>query len=132
MSSFLFQATKERHDLSTWPTVGQTVDWRAQRYRSMMRPDELVFFWRAGDADLRGIHGWGHLVSVPYEQDGGHRVKVRFEHRFAPHISAAGLERDPVLQDLEIFTVRAGSNFLLEPKEVEAILRHISPEQRPA
>src|SRR5262249_31905166 len=120
-----------RHDLLSWPEVGQTVDWRAQRYRSLMRQGELVFFWRAGDAEFRGIHGWGHLDSPPYEQDGRYRVKVRFEHRFVPHISAARLPSDPILRDLQIFSVRVGSNFLLEPTEVEAILRHIPAEQRP-
>jgi hypothetical protein len=70
-------------------------------------------------------------VSVPYEQGGRYRVNVRFEHRFVPHISAAELQRDPVLKDFEIFTVGVGSNFLLEPEEVEAILRHIPAGQRP-
>jgi hypothetical protein len=131
MSSFIFQATTERHDLRFWPSVGQTVDWRAQRYRSLMRPEELVFFWRAGEAEFRGIHGWGHLDSLPYEQDGQFRVKVRFEHRLAPHISAAQLQSDSTLRDLQIFSVRVGSNFLLEPTELEALLRHVPAEQRP-
>src|SRR5262249_34657303 len=131
MSSFIFQATTERHDLSSWPAVGQTVDWRAQRYRSLMQPEDLVFFWRAGEAELRGIHGWGHLDSRPYEQDGRYRIKVRFEHRLVPHIPAARLQSDPMLRDLQLFSIKVGSNFLLEPEQVEAILHIIPAEHRP-
>jgi hypothetical protein len=96
-----------------------------------MEPGDLVFFWRAGEPEFRGIHGWGHLNSRPYEQDGRYRVKVRFEHRFAPHLSSAQLQSDSLLRDLQVFSVRVGSNFLLEPTQVEAMLRHIPAEERP-
>ena len=139
MSSFIFQATagggldpELEHDLSSWPQVDQIVEWKAQRYRSKMKPGDLAFFWQAGASEVRGIHGWGHVDSPPADEGKGYRVKVRFECRLVPHLSAAKLEKVRELRTRDIFTVRVGSNFLLESEEVKKIVEQIPIEQRPS
>ena len=57
MTAFLFQANTDRYDLRQQPVAGATVWWPAQRYRSLMRPGELAFFWLAGDERVRGLYG---------------------------------------------------------------------------
>ena len=66
MSYWIFQSVIERQDLRV-TLQEQKEDTRlASRYRQQMSPDDLVFFWLAGDEDIRGIYGWGILLSVCY------------------------------------------------------------------
>ena len=61
MSSYIFQGKTsdptrfDPIDLRHEPAVGEVIWWNAQRYRSLMKLNDLVFFWQAGDADVRGI-----------------------------------------------------------------------------
>jgi len=96
-----------------------------------MQPGELVFFWVAGQEGERGLHGWGRIVSGPYKEAGDFRVDVRLECRIEPHIPASVIRANPVLRDHPIFTVRVGSNFLLDDDEVPALLELIPTAQRP-
>ncbi len=132
MSAFLFQASADHYDLRTQPKPGTVIDWPAQRYRSLMRPGALVFFWLAGESSYRGLHGWGALTSHPYEQGAHYRVWVEFSHRIVPHVRALVVQADPVLCNHPIFTLRTGSNFLLDDEEVQAMVSLIPAEQRPA
>lgn len=108
MTAFLFQSTVDHCDLRLHPAPGATVWWLAQRYRSQMRPGGLVFFWLAGPDTLRGLHGWGRLVSQPYKHEDDFRVDVRFECRLKPHLAASVIRANPILRDHPIFTVRVG------------------------
>ena len=132
MSGFLFQATADNYDLRVQPEPGAVISWRAQRHRSLMLPGKIVFFWLAGDIDYRGLHGWGALTSRPYERGDHYRVDVRFDHRIVPHVPASAVQGDPVLRDHQIFTLRTGSNFLLEDHEVRALVSLIPAGQQPA
>jgi hypothetical protein len=96
-----------------------------------MKPGELVFFWVAGQEGERGLHGWGRIVSEPYKEAGDFRVDVRLECCIEPHIRASVVHADPVLRDHPIFTVRVGSNFLLDDDAVPALVALIPAAQRP-
>jgi len=132
MSGFMFQASEDHYDLRVQPQPGSVIHWRAQRYRSLMMPGKIVFFWLAGDSPYRGLHGWGALTSSPYEHGDHYRVDVRFDHRIVPHVPADAVRADPILRDHQIFTLRAGSNFLLEDDEIQALVNLIPVEQQPA
>jgi len=131
MIAFLFQATDDHYDFRTRPAPGAIIWWRAQRYRSLMRPGGLVFFWQAGQETVRGLHGWGRLVSEPYRQADDFRVDVRFDCRIQPHIPASVIRAEPILHNHPIFTVRVGSNFLLSDDELEALTTLIPTVIRP-
>ena len=130
MIGFLFQATAANYERAR-PEPGKTVWWRAQRYRSLMHPGSLVFFWVAGEDTIRGLHGWGRLASEPYKKDADFLVDVRFERHIEPHIGASAIRGDKVLADHPIFTVRVGSNFLLDDAELRALIVLIPLPQRP-
>ena len=131
MTAFLFQATDDNYPFRERPEPGSTIWWRAQRYRSLMRPGSLVFFWQAGNEAVRGLHRWGQLVSEPYKRADDFRVDVRFDRRIQPHVPASVIRSDPVLRDHPIFTVRVGSNFLLDANEVAALTALIPTAMRP-
>lgn len=131
MTAFLFQASDTNYPLWERPAEGTTIWWRAQRYRSLMLPGSLVFLWQAGADSVRGLHGWGHLVSRPYRATDDYRVDVRFERRIQPHIPAAVIRSEPVLRDHPVFTVRVGSNFLIDDDELAALSALIPSGMRP-
>jgi hypothetical protein len=135
MRAFLFQASvnptsAKQYDLRVSPAVGSKIWWPADVYRSYMQPGMLVFFWLAGTVEVRGLHGWGRLASEPYKEGKDHRVDVTFAGRFEPHVPASDIQLDPALSKHAIFTVRAGSVFLLESDEVDALIQHIPLAQR--
>jgi hypothetical protein len=132
MTGFLFQASADHYDLRVQPQPGAIVSWRAQRYRSLMLPGKIVFFWLAGESAYRGLHGWGTLTSAPYEHGDHYEVDARFDHRIVPHVPASVIQTNPVLRDHQIFTLRTGSNFLLEEAEVRALIGLIPAGQQPA
>ena len=131
MTAFLFQATADHYPLGVTPSPGSTIWWRAQRYRSLMRPGILVFFWQAGGEAVRGLHGWGRVISEPYRHGDDFRVDVSFDCRIKPHVPASVIRSEPILRDHPIFTVRVGSNFLLDENEVMAITALIPVAMRP-
>jgi hypothetical protein len=95
-----------------------------------MEPDDKVFFWLAGEPEIRGIYGRGRLISRPYSKPDwdSHGVDVRYEQRVDPHVSADVIRADPDLADLLILRAPQATNFLLSATEAQALNRLI-PER---
>src|SRR6266849_2419082 len=74
--AFLFQSRVDTHDLRTELHAKSVVARTASRYRTAMRPGDIVYFWLAGSEEIRGIYGWGSLRRVPYRRANDVRHKV--------------------------------------------------------
>jgi len=130
MNYWLFQAVPERYDLREQMIAGRTVTWYATRYRNLMAPGDVVFFWLGGDEALRGIYGWGKLTTEPYVRRSwkSYGVDVHYEQRFDPFLPEAKIAADPNLKDLLIFRARQATNFHLSSDEARALARLVGYE----
>jgi hypothetical protein len=124
MSVFMFQSVSDRYDLRETLRPAKVDTWYATRYRTVMRPGDLVFFWMAGAEHVRGLYGWGRITSDPYLKTNweGHGVDVRYEARFSQPILARLLREDAVLQDMLIFRAPQATNFLLSEDQASRIV----------
>lgn len=133
MNHWIFQAKPERYDLRDANNLrpGDQEDWVASRYRSKMRPGDLVFFWLAGPPDIRGIYGWGQLKSRPFSAKGGSRVSVTYRKRLSEFLPASALKKTKALGNLLILRLAVGTNFELSPSEAKAIAHLLKSSERP-
>jgi len=119
MNYWIFQATPERFDLRKQLEPGQTVTWYATRYINQMTVGDIVFFWLAGDEEIRGIYGWGEIKTRPYRQSDSesYGVDVVCIAKLNPFLPAKKISSMPALQEMLILRVRQGANFLLSEEE---------------
>jgi hypothetical protein len=66
MNAWIFQSKPSQTDLRTELRVGAVDQWMATRYRSEMRDGDVVYFWLAGNANIRGVYGRGRIVGEPF------------------------------------------------------------------
>jgi hypothetical protein len=125
---WIFQSAIDDYDLRKPDTLkpGTKRPWKATRYRSYMSPEDIVFFWLAGPADVRGIYGWGILESEPYApgKSGDFQVDVAYRRKFTNHIPAHQIAQridERKLDELLIFRVRVGTNFLISAEQARTI-----------
>jgi hypothetical protein len=125
MNTFIFQSTPDRYDLRKSIIEDKPNTWYATRYRSDMRPGDLVFFWMAGNEYLRGLYGWGYLTSTPYLRTGwdSHGVDVIYKARFSKPILAKSFRDDPELAEMLIFRAPQATNFLLSPEQAKRLIQ---------
>jgi hypothetical protein len=125
--AFVFQSRTDRYDLRTELRPKATETWVASRYRSAMRPGDVVFFWLAGPEDIRGIYGWGTIKRFPYHGRSAedYDVDVSVEHVFVQPLLAINLRRVPGLSDLLIFRAPQATTFLLSPEETRHLIDEI-------
>lgn len=119
-NTFIFQARKregDEGDLRIFVVEGLTDVWQTSRFWRIMAPGDVVFFWMAGESDIRGVYGWGVLISVAERdvQDGSFSVKVRYERRFGSPLLATTLKIHPRLRLLPVLRNPVGTNFLVPP-----------------
>jgi EVE domain len=124
-NSFVFQSVPDRFDLRKGLRPGESDIWLATRYRSEMHFGDIVFFWMAGDKHLRGMYGWGRIVSSPYlkPDSEAHEVNVKYEQKFTKPILASSIEQDPVLKQMLILRAPQATNFLLSPDEAKRLAK---------
>lgn len=134
MNVFIFQSVPTRFDLREKLRPGDKETWYATRYRNDMHPGDLVFFWMAGEEDIRGLYGWGHIVSTPYikEEWDSHGVDISYEVKFEEPILASTLRDDPVLGQMLIFRAPQATNFLLTDAQVAQLEARIKSLGLPA
>jgi hypothetical protein len=122
---FLFQSVPDRYDLRRKLAPGKTDTWYATRYRNEMHPDDVVFFWLAGDRQFRGLYGWGRIASDPYLKAGwdSHGIDVHYEEKFKIPLLATAIEDDPVLASMLIFRAPQATNFLLSPQQATRLVQ---------
>jgi hypothetical protein len=116
--TFIFQAKKregDAGDLRIFVVEGLTDVWVASRCHKIMAPGDLVFFWMAGPIEIRGIYGWGVLISVAERdlQNGGFSVNVRYEGRFGTPLLATTLKMHKRLRFLPVLRNPVGTNFFV-------------------
>jgi hypothetical protein len=137
--AFIFQSRTDRYDLRTELHPKGVETWVASRYRSAMRPGDVVFFWLAGPEAIRGIYGWGTIKRYPYHgrSSEDYDVDVLVEHVFVQPLLAINLRQVPGLSDLLIFRAPQATTFLLSPEETRNLLEEIQkrgevvPQQLP-
>ena len=99
MNYFIFQSTTARYDLRKKFVEEESAIWFATRYRSVMSPGDVVFFWLAGPDNIKGIYGWGELESVPFDKPewNAYGVKVRYKQLLSKYISVKPLVIQPYI-----------------------------------
>lgn len=121
--AFIFQSRFDRFDLSTQLRPNATQRWVASRYRTAMRPGDIVYLWLAGPEDIRGIYGWGTIKSFPKRSRNGndYGVEIRVDTALSRPLLASTIRRSRELSDLLILRAPQATNFLLSPNEARAI-----------
>jgi len=133
MNYWIFQSTVDRKDLREILREGNEDTRLASRYRQQMSQGDIVYFWLAGPDEIRGIYGWGVLLSDPYlnEDEEEYRVKVRYDKRLRSHIPTSRIKATAELEDLLILRAPQATNFLLSTEEARAIANFMEADERP-
>lgn len=133
MNYWIFQSVADQQDLRTRLQEGIEDTRLASRYRQQMSVGDLVFFWLAGPDEIRGIYGWGTLLSEPEYSDERqeYRVRVHYNRRLKTHLPAKRIRQVDTLKDLLILRVPQATNFILSKEEAETIANLIEPSERP-
>jgi EVE domain len=127
MSAWIFQSKPSQTDLRKELKVGAVDPWMATRYRSEMRDGDIVYFWLAGDPEIRGIYGRGRIEGAPFrDEDGTPLINVKVEKRYRERLSVSEVRKDRKLQDLDILRIPIGTNFRLSKTETEALEDHLN------
>ena len=122
MNTWLFQGVPERYDVSEKLVEGKLETWLVTRFREDIKPGDIVYFYRAGQKEKRGIYGWGVIQGEPvYFQDWGWGISVLYKKKFSPCLSASELASDPVLSQHLIFRMPVGTNFRVSDEEASAL-----------
>ena len=98
-----------------------------------MSAGDLVFFWLGGPENVRGIYGWGTLLSKPEFTDDrdAYRVRVRYDRRLGTHLPVAKIRLVDQLKNLLILRAPQATNFILSGEEAQAIADLMEPSERP-
>jgi len=133
MNYWIFQSVIEQYDLRESLQEGKTVSRRASRYRQQMSPGDVVFFWLGGPDDVRGIYGWGTLLSTPHPTAEGQQFKVdvRYDKRLKTYVSVKRIRQLDELQNILILRAPQATNFILSKDEARAIASLMDPSERP-
>jgi hypothetical protein len=121
--AWIFQSRPDRYDLRTELHPGRDEDWLASRYRDLMEPGDIVFFWLSGDDQYKGIYGWGRIMGTPVSSGDETTVPVHNEERFIRPIPVAMIREDPELKELMILRIAIGTNFILQKREAVALAK---------
>jgi predicted RNA-binding protein with PUA-like domain len=135
MKAWIFQSTSDRYDLRETKVLsaGRRATWLATRFRQGMAPGDLVFFWLAGDPEIRGIYGWGHLLTKAYvdNTDDSFGVDVVCDRRLAQHVPVDRIKAAAQLGDLLVLRAPQATNFPLTDEETRALIRLLPQDDRP-
>jgi hypothetical protein len=126
MTTWIFQSKPSQTDLRKDLKVGAVDVWMATRYRSEMRDGDVVYFWLAGGADIRGVYGRGRIVGEPFrDDDGTPGIKVKVEKRYREPLGVSEIRKDKKLQELDILRIPIGTNFRLTKEQSAALEDHL-------
>jgi hypothetical protein len=124
MSTWIFQGVPSRYDVALKLQEEKKEVWLATRFREEMAIGDVVYFWRAGEQDKRGLYGWGVIAGEPkYHEGWGWGVPVRYIRRFPQHLAAQELSSDPVFGNHLLFRMAAGTNFEVTEAQARALER---------
>jgi hypothetical protein len=133
MNYWIFQSVIEQQDLRERLQEGKEDTRLASRYRQQMSVGDLVFFWLGGSDDIRGIYGWGKLLSKPefWDDRQEYRVRVWYDKRLKTRLSVRQIRTVNELKNLLILRTPQATNFILSHEEAHAIADLIDPSERP-
>ncbi len=133
MNYWIFQSKPEKYDLRDPANLvpGKTDTWKASRYRAKMAEGDLVFFWMSGGPEIRGIYGWGYILSAPKPEGGSHGVEVKYDTRLKSHVPVSKVKELKLAEYMMILNIPVGTNFILTKKEAEAISSLMPTTERP-
>ncbi len=135
MNVWIFQAVPSQYDLRERANLAERkkTTWVASRYRDQMAQGDLVFFWLGGDAESRGVYGWGHLTSKPYgDRDEGYGADVVYDRRLPEHIAISAIKANRTLQNMQILRAPQATNFLLTRDEAKELIGLLPVGERPS
>lgn len=119
--AWIFQSRPDRFDLRTELITGKNEQWLASRYRDLMEPGDIVFYWLSGEDEHKGIYGWGRISSSPANSRDGTSVVVHNEEKLPQHIPVEKIRATPALKELMILRIAIGTNFILHKSEAIAL-----------
>ena len=128
MNTWIFQGNPERYDVADLAKVsdGKTETWLVSRHRAEMEIGDIVYFWRSGESEKRGIYAWGSIVGEPeYFENWGWGVSIKYNKRLPNHISSQDVSNGKLLSSHLLFRMPIGTNFRLsvdEANEVRAVV----------
>jgi len=133
MNAWIFQSVPAQFDLRFGLRENVTDTWKVSRYRSQMRPGDKVFFWMGGPPDIRGVYGWGEILSLPSldPSDDKFEVSVVYKRRLKEPLLVSKIQEEQRLRQMLILRAPFGTNFPLLPYETDALINLLPPEQRP-
>ena len=135
MNFWIFQAKPERYDLRDPNRFAPDKEekWLATRYRTRMKPGDLVYLWLAGPREIRGVYGWGRLTTTPFPMNSEYRVGVKYEGVLlkSEFVSFDKIMSIPDLHDLTIVRLAIGTNFRINQREAALIAGLIPLKYRP-
>jgi len=124
MKYWIFQGNPTRFDVADRSRVdeGKRETWLVSRYRDLMHAGDIVYFWRSGETNRRGIYAWGTMQAEPeYHENWGSGVNILYKKRLPEHIPASTMQSNEVLRENLIFRMAIGTNFALSNSEAAAI-----------
>jgi hypothetical protein len=92
------------------------------------RRDDIVFLWMGGPPEVRGLYGWGRIVSdAPrYYKDWGYGIDVQYENKFERHIPFNAVKTLPSFSDYVLFKTAIGTNFRLSDEQAADLKKLIA------
>src|ERR1035437_2085904 len=135
-SVWIFQANPRLYDLDkrlAEVSVGDEDDWTVSRYRSKIKPGDLMILWQGGDKAgiraLAGITGKPVLKPAPEYTSGAQEwgARFRYTHILKQPMLKETLRTDPVLGEMLVVRFPQGTNFrgaAAEWTALQRLLRH--------
>jgi energy-coupling factor transporter ATP-binding protein EcfA2 len=116
--TWLFQSNPKIYDLIDELKnlqVGDEDSWRVNRYRSEMKPGDIVILWVSGQQ--AGIYALGELTDEPKNENGEVWVSYRYTHILDTPISRDTIKAHPILHNMQIIRMPQGTNFRVTDEE---------------
>ena len=126
--NWLFQSVPKRYDLSKEMREGATETWLVTRFMDQIKRNDIVFFWMAGPLEIRGLYGWGKIVSESpeYHKSWGYGVDVRYEKKLPNHIPVDAVKALASFENFVLFKTAIGTNFRLSEHQAKDLFDLIS------
>jgi len=144
--AWVFQASPEYYRLSNAVRELTEIPFLVKQFAKEIRAGDRVYLWEAGPN--AGLVAVGTVLTDPAEMpdreesrpfyvrpekfEGIHtRVIVRIDRRIEPALSRSALLNHPILRNLTVLKVRAGTNFRLTPQQEQALIELLGPVRAP-
>jgi len=106
---------------------GKTETWLVTRYIDEIKRGDLIYFWMGGEPNIRGLYGWGRVVSdaPKYFKDWGFGIDIEYQIKFKTHIPYNRIKELPSFYDYILFKTAIGTNFRISDKQANDLKKII-------